>query len=136
MIDDVRGIDLTRHPRGAELRPSVADGDTFRRFDWFSHGFNAAERIGDTLVVRDLRMGSEPVYVFRFVLGEWTADGFSEVLPRRLNRGAAPNGYFAHVWRRTFDREADRWLQRMAMGAAAVAPADACAGTGAASDGC
>lgn len=46
----------------------------FDRLRWFTHGYYAIKREGDEVVITDLRMGSEPAYVFRFNVAR-VADG-------------------------------------------------------------
>lgn len=49
------------------LLQAVGDvSDPAARLAWFAHGFVAAARDGDDIVVTDLRMGAAPDYVFRF----------------------------------------------------------------------
>lgn len=51
-----------------ELAPELAGNWAFERLRWFTHGYFALRDDGDTVVVTDLRMGSEPAYVFSFVV--------------------------------------------------------------------
>lgn len=72
-----------------------------RRLAWFNHGFQKAERRDGRLLLSDLRMGSEPVYAFRFVVarhqhGRWVA----LQPPRQLRmQWQTPRGPEA-LWRR------------------------------------
>lgn len=54
------------------------------RLQWFNRGFMKAEQRDGALVLTDLRMGSEPDYVFAFVVAERAGEGWREVLPRQL----------------------------------------------------
>jgi inner membrane protein len=49
-----------------ELIPALSGQWAFDRLRWFTHGYYAIDRAGDDVAVTDLRMGSEPAYVFRF----------------------------------------------------------------------
>ncbi len=53
-------------PQLLEGLPAEAD---IARLKWFSKGFYSVRREGDEIIYTDLRMGSEPVYAFRFVVG-------------------------------------------------------------------
>lgn len=74
------------------------------RLLWFNHHFAKAERIGDELVLSDLRMESEPDYSFRFAVaahgvGERTG-GWQEIAPRQLRFAwRSPRG-LPSLWRR------------------------------------
>ena len=41
-----------------------------QRLAWFTHGFYAVDRVGQSIVISDVRMGLEPNYVFRFKVAE------------------------------------------------------------------
>ena len=41
-----------------------------QRLQWFTHGFYSVKQIGEDIVITDLRMGSEPFYVFQFKVAE------------------------------------------------------------------
>ncbi|MBK9657180.1 MAG: metal-dependent hydrolase [Rhodanobacteraceae bacterium] len=49
-----------------DLIPALSGQWAFDRLRWFTHGYYAIHREGDDVVISDLRMGSEPAYVFRF----------------------------------------------------------------------
>ena len=58
---------------------SIEDSWAVQRLKWFSHGFYATSVEGPYVVMRDLRMGVEPDYVFRIAVGTRT-DGVVEPL--------------------------------------------------------
>lgn len=49
-----------------DLIPQLAGHWAFDRLQWFTHGYYAVRREGSSVTVTDLRMGSEPAYVFSF----------------------------------------------------------------------
>jgi inner membrane protein len=51
-----------------ELIPALTGQWAFDRLRWFTHGFYAIQREGNDVVLTDLRMGTEPAYVFRFTI--------------------------------------------------------------------
>lgn len=55
-----------------ELVPALAGQWAFERLRWFTHGYYAIHREGEDVVLTDLRMGSEPAYVFRFNIARIT----------------------------------------------------------------
>jgi inner membrane protein len=62
-------------PRDAELYSALKDHPSVARLARFSDGFFQLERIDNTVVITDLRMGQEPAYVFRFKVGSLGPDG-------------------------------------------------------------
>lgn len=70
LLDDNARIDLVAHDQGGELLAGLSDHWPVQRLKWFTHGFWAADRVGDAIVMSDLRMGIEPAYAFRFQVGE------------------------------------------------------------------
>ena len=52
------------------LLAPLADDAEVQRLRWFTHGFLAAEEVDGRIVAKDLRMGVEGAYVFRFAVGE------------------------------------------------------------------
>ncbi len=45
-----------------------------QRLQWFTHGFYAVRRVGNEVVISDLRMGVEPDYIFNYKVGEFRRD--------------------------------------------------------------
>lgn len=60
---------LEHYPGFAPLLAPLEDTPALRRLRWFTQGFLAAEERDGRIVVKDLRMGVEPGYVFRFAIG-------------------------------------------------------------------
>ncbi len=74
------------------------------RLDWFSHGFQKAEVQGEALVLRDLRMGLEPDYIFSHRVAIRNGDSWEAIepqyLPVRFDRAG-----IRRVWQRIWDSE-------------------------------
>lgn len=66
-------------PRGAVWRAQLADSPQHARLEWFSQGVLRYDRIGDRLIVTDLRMGVTGYHPFRFVLAEWKDGGWQPI---------------------------------------------------------
>ena len=96
--------------RGARYQAVVADNPHFRRLDWFSHGFLSLGVVDERLLATDLRMGSEPSYVFRFVLMQRDGDAWRPATPVSLPRPDTPPGFFNALWRRIIDPAGDAGL--------------------------
>jgi inner membrane protein len=66
------------HPSDIDALRAAQHVPAVQRLAWFNHGFMKAQVVDGTLVLSDLRMGSEPDYAFRFVVarredGQWRA---------------------------------------------------------------
>jgi inner membrane protein len=95
-----RDISLQRYPGRRDLLQPLHNEWDVQRLRWFTRGHLAAEQIGDRVVIKDLRMGEEGAYVFRFVVGE-QRDGRivpvpAEQLPWPLR---ADRAQFERLWR-------------------------------------
>ena len=82
---------------------AVASFPSAQRLAWFNHGFMKSQEVEGELVVSDLRMGSEPDHVYRFVVarrdpsGQWT-----EIPPRSLDwpwqSSIRLRGLWSRIW--------------------------------------
>lgn len=102
LLDGDRRPTFDRHPRNLELIRDVETTWPVRRLRWFSKDFFAVAKVGHTVSIRDLRMGLEPDYVFRFAVGE-TRDGKTVEAPiRRLppqRKMSRLQGVWKRIWR-------------------------------------
>ena len=69
LMDGGRAVRFVAHERGAVLATENADHPQLQRLAKFTDGFFKVQRASGSLVVTDLRMGQEPVYVFSFDIG-------------------------------------------------------------------
>ena len=69
LMDGGRAVRFVAHERGAVLATENADHPQLQRLSRFTDGFFKVQRASGSLVVTDLRMGQEPVYVFAFDIG-------------------------------------------------------------------
>jgi len=92
LMDGGRTVRFVAHERGAELATENADHPQLQRLARFTDGFFKVQRDSGSLVVTDLRMGQEPVYVFAFDIGPPLQDGQSHgpavQQSRRMDIGA------------------------------------------------
>ena len=70
LLDEPGDIRFRRYPSDDRLLDGIEDHWPVQRLRWFSRGYYGVSRIGDDVVISDLRMGIEPDYVFRFKVGE------------------------------------------------------------------
>jgi len=68
LLDDKPQISFDRFARGQALGRSMQHLDGVRRIMAFSKGFYSVQQQNGQLLIRDLRMGQEPNYVFSFAV--------------------------------------------------------------------
>ncbi len=66
LVDGSSGLTVIYYPANRHLLAGLEEHWPVRRLQWFTHGFYAAQRVGEGIVMTDLRMGMEPDYTFRF----------------------------------------------------------------------
>lgn len=76
-----------------------------QRLRWFTGGYYSVSSREGKIVITDLRMGQEPNYVFRFVVGR-KANPHPEPLPPRQLPMAFELRELGWTWRRIFDEQA------------------------------
>jgi len=101
LLDPKPQTRLLVHPGNAALLAPLSDHWAIARLRWFTHGFIAAEVSGERVVVKDLRMGVEDHYVFRFAVAE-RRDGVTVPLakPEQLPWPARDLGKIREIWQR------------------------------------
>ena len=102
-LDD-RPPRLERIPRGAELAEALRDSPQHRRLQWFTHGVLRYDRVGDELIVTDLRLGMTGFHPFRFIMAEHR-DGRWQPLPQvdRLPFSRGSPEHLLVLWQRIWD---------------------------------
>lgn len=86
---------LERIPRGTALASALADSPAHARLAWFTNGVLRYDRIGEHLVVTDLRLGMTGFHPFRFDFAHWQ-DGAWQVNPR-IERLPMERGNMEHL---------------------------------------
>lgn len=90
------------HASDTEALAAARGIEAADRLAWFNRGFMRARVDDGTLVLSDLRMGSEPDYVFNFAVAAggppWTA-----IAPRQLQAPLAAGRDLGLTWRRIHD---------------------------------
>lgn len=111
---------FTGYPSNAQALAASRDIAAVRRLTWFNHGFMRAQVVGGELVLSDLRMGSEPNYVFSFAVARggppWTA-----IAPRQVEGTLGDSRDLGLTWRRIRD-ERVRIGPGLCAGASCAAP--------------
>jgi len=66
IFDGETPLSVAYYPRNLALMADLAAHPPVVKLQWFTRGYNAFATVGPYVVMTDLRMGSEPDYVFRF----------------------------------------------------------------------
>jgi inner membrane protein len=105
VLDDDPAIRFERHPRALELIEPLSDYWPVQRLRWFTKGFFAAALNGSDVVITDLRMGTEPEYVFRFKVGKMSNPHAQPAAVLQLP-GIRNYDRLRWVWARIWDAQA------------------------------
>ena len=91
-----------RHASRDELGPALAGHPPYERMVWFTHGFYGLQTEADQVILRDLRMGSEPVYVFSFAIAQTGDDGLRTAPAVQLDQAQPRSVMFSWLAERLF----------------------------------
>ena len=81
LLDDrQQPLNLMQFNNGRASCTEANDSWAVQRMDWFTQGAIALSRQDDELIVTDLRMGIEDNYVFRFSVGVWEDQQYSNII--------------------------------------------------------
>jgi inner membrane protein len=78
-------IKFNQYPRHPELLDKQISPD-LAQLAWFTNEFYALDKQGSTIFAKDLRMGTEPSYFFRFTLAEITDQQLHLTTPNYMPR--------------------------------------------------
>ena len=106
VFDDSSSISFEQHSRQIELLEPLNETWPVQRLRWFTKKFYTAALSGNDIVITDLRMGTEPEYVFRFKVGEM---GNPHAHPAPVERLPGIRNYerLSWVWGRIWDSRAE-----------------------------
>ena len=102
LLVDESSMRFARYPSDNDALQAASNVWAVARLQWFADNFIRAEVVDDRLLISDLRMGQEPVYVFNHVVAErgnphWRAIP-TEQVPLALSDRA-----LEETWRRIFE---------------------------------
>ena len=101
LVADSGPMRFVAHPSDVNALAAARDIPAVQRLAWFNHGFEKAEVRGGTLVLSDLRMGSEPDYSFRFAVARDTPQGWQALdPPQQLRWPWQARRELPQMWRR------------------------------------
>jgi inner membrane protein len=105
LLDDDISIHFEQHPRSLDLLEAISDSWPVQRLRWFTKEFFAATLNGGSIIMTDLRMGTEPEYVFRFKVGEMS-NPHAKAVPVERQPGIRSFERLYWVWARIWDAQA------------------------------
>jgi inner membrane protein len=105
VLDKDETIRFQPYPRSLDLVEPLADSWPVQRLQWFTRNFYAASSINDDVIITDLRMGTEPEYVFRFKVGE-ISNPHPHPAPVERIPGIRNYDRLYWVWARIWDAQA------------------------------
>jgi inner membrane protein len=98
---------LEPYPSTIALLNPISEATAVKRLKWFTRGFFSVRSEDGKVVLTDLRMGGEPSYMFRYVVGEERDGQIVAREPAELLPWPRPGReQLALVWRRIFDPQA------------------------------
>jgi len=104
LLDHTKDVYVKHYPSEKSLLEDMADHWPVKRLQWFTHGFYSVRKVVDDIVITDLRMGSEPFYVFQFKVGEGGNPGAKPTRTSRV-KGEPRWDQLRWVWHRIWTAE-------------------------------
>jgi inner membrane protein len=106
IMDKKNGMRFTHYRSENNLLEPLQGEWAVKRLQWFSKGFYKVSRIGDEIVLSDLRMGVEPLYFFSFAVGKVGTGGIVAQSPRQVDPPEIDMGQsISRLWRRIWDED-------------------------------
>lgn len=102
LLADSAPVPWVRHPSRDDLRPQLAGHPPYDRLAWFNQGWYSLHAADQRVILSDLRMGSEPLYVFAFALAEQTPNGLLPIPAEQLTRDQPRSAMFGWLGERVF----------------------------------
>jgi inner membrane protein len=99
IFDGDAPLSVNTYPRNVEMLRGLDEHPPVVNLRWFTRGWYAAAREGNSVVISDLRMGSEPYYVFRFKVATVEGPDILPVKDEQLETQIDPR-QLSWVWKR------------------------------------
>ena len=90
------------YPRNLALMAGIEEHPPVLKLKWFTRGYYAFAAVDDSVIVTDLRMGSEPNYVFRFTVARLNDSHPQPIDDQRLRTRQDWRG-LAWLWKRIWN---------------------------------
>ena len=99
LLTDEDRLDFTAHAFDRGLLDEAGNVWAVARLRWFARDFVKATIDNDRLLITDLRMGQEPIYVFTHVVARW-GNPHWETIPTELLAPAIDERVLLDAWKR------------------------------------
>lgn len=103
LFDQTPTIVFERHDRGAALFVALRGEANVARLDRFCHGMHRLRRVGNEVLMADLRMGQQPFFAFDFRIATLGDGGLPVAAPPlqaavRIDPGVAADWIWRRMW--------------------------------------
>jgi inner membrane protein len=105
LLDGGRKVKFERFASDAQLYAATKNFWTVQRMAWFTHGFFKMQEKDSKAILTDLRMGSEPHYVFSFELAQKKDGVWQEIRPQQVGSLGDPVAQLSKLWQRMLGRD-------------------------------
>jgi inner membrane protein len=105
LLDAGRNIKFERFANDAQLYEATKNIWAVQRLAWFTHGFFKMQEKDGKAILTDLRMGSEPHYVFNFELAQRQGGVWQEITPKQIGSRGDPKVQLPWLWQRMLGRD-------------------------------
>ncbi|MCY3759618.1 MAG: metal-dependent hydrolase, partial [Gemmatimonadetes bacterium] len=102
LFDDAERVRFARYPDDRRLLGPISGDEAVADLKRATKGFFEVRLVGSEIQMADLRMGFEPAFVFRFVVGV-LREGRVKAVPNRRVGGGPDVMTFGWFWRRIWD---------------------------------
>ena len=103
LFDENKNLSFETYPLNKDLLSPIKDQYAPSRLEWFTKGFYGVKKVGQKIIISDLRMGLEPdQYVFQFVVGK-TSDGKIQTVPDVRHSDPRDFNRLSLIWQRILD---------------------------------
>jgi inner membrane protein len=107
LLDSSGPIEFSAHPNNPSLLTPIDGNWAVARLRWFTRGFYRVRETPDGITMADLRMGSEPSYIFSFRVGARSNGQIVAVPAQREPTPSVPPGTLTLAWRRMWNLGVD-----------------------------
>ena len=102
LFDQETPLYVDFYPRNLELMAGIEEHPPVVKLEWFTRGYYAFSTVGDYVVMTDLRMGSEPNYVFQFKVAKLNEGAPDPIDDERVETTRDWRG-LAWIWKRIWN---------------------------------
>jgi inner membrane protein len=105
LFDEDASLSVNFYPRNLSLMKGIGEHSSVVKLKSFTKGYFAMAEINGSVTMTDLRMGSEPDYVFQFKVAEYNNTLVRPITAQRFQT-TRDWGRLPWLWKRIWDSEA------------------------------